>query len=76
MNLKRSQQMKERWRRSRPVGRVEDCDYCGGRVRRFEGLGRYCLDCKIEPEYKFDPKMVLAALRLLASTVPSPKGEA
>ncbi len=66
MDLKRSEEMKQRWRNG-GVG-ARHCDYCGGRVRLFKGLGRVCFVCKLAPAYKFDMSVVRKLRLVLGET--------
>jgi len=63
MDLRRSEEMKRRWHNG-AVG-ARHCDYCGGRVRIFKGLGRICFVCKLDPNYKFDMRIVHEMRRVL-----------
>lgn len=63
MDLKRSEEMKKRWHDGMVGARL--CDYCGGRVRLFKGIGRVCFICKLDPTYKFDKQVVRSLRRSL-----------
>ena len=63
MDLERSRKMKERWRDGL-VG-ARPCDYCGGRVRLFKGIGRVCFICNLDPNYKLSERVVRELRRTL-----------